>query len=332
MAEKVIVLGIDHPHVFALANDVKETDSLELAGVWCAQEDQKAQASEKMGVPVITTVEEALALKPALVIIGALPCDRAKLAVQATKAGASVLVDKPLALNEQSLDEVIAASTEANRPVIAYYPYRGHPLVTAAKDLVDAGRIGKLVRIFCAGPHKLNAPTRPDWHWTREGNGGAMIDIGSHHADLMCWFMGEAPVSTTAFHTNLSQPEHPEFQDFAQAQFEFPSGALGHIEVDWLNPASFNNFGDTRFWFQGTEGKIELRLGDEVSGYLWTNDVAGEALKPNEVDMQAWDRKLLTDLAAGKTGEIPQEDVWRTSRVTLAAFASAEQAGQKVSI
>lgn len=329
---KVVVLGTDHPHVFALAEAARDGEKTELVGVYDADAAQRSTATDKLGVAGFASVDEALAAEPALVLIGAVPSERAKLAQAAVEAGAAVLVDKPLALNEAALTSLQSAVAQHGKPVIVYYPYRGDGLVLAARRAIEAGRIGKLVRIFAAGPHKLNAPTRPGWHWTRAGNGGALIDIGSHHADLCCWIAGASPTWLSATHDNFSQPDHPEFQDFAQGQMRFPDGTLAHLEVDWLNPASMKHFGDTRFWFQGTRGKIELRLGDEKSGYLWTNEVAQQPLTPAEIDMDAWTQQLVDDLATGQPPAIPQDEVWRTSRVTLSLFASAERGGEPITL
>lgn len=326
----VVVLGVDHPHVFELAVAARESVETQLLGVYAADAAQRQRATEELGVASFRSVEEALATHPSLVLIGAVPNLRASLAQRAVEAGAAVLVDKPLALTSKALESLRKAVETRQKSAIVYYPYRGDALVLAAKRAVEAGRIGTLVRVFAAGPHKLNAHNRPAWHWTREGNGGALIDIGSHHADLCCWFAGSEPKWLSAVHGNFSQPDHPEFQDFAQGQIRFADGKLAHIEVDWLNPSSMKNFGDTRFWFQGTAGKIELRLGDEKTGYVWTNEVSQQPLEPAQIDTAAWTQQLVEDLATGRTPAIPQEDVWRATQVTLALFESAMQGGQPV--
>lgn len=328
---KVVVLGAAHPHVLSLAGSVSNVQGAELAGVWDDDPVRRAATSKKLGVSGISLLDEALALEPALALIGAVPCDRAALARRAIESGASVLADKPLAVTHQALDETIEAVRRFERPIITYYPYRGDPFIRAAKVALKAGRIGRLVRVMSCGPHKLNASTRPAWHWTRKENGGCMIDVGSHHADVCCWFADESPNWICSTHCNISQPQHPEFQDFAQAQLGFPSGAVGHVEADWLNPASMKHFGDTRTWIQGTTGKIEVRLGDERSAFIWTEDVASAPLeKLDDQDEPAWTVRLMEDLCHGRPCAIPQDEVWRASRVTLDAFDSAEAGGRAI--
>ena len=327
-----VVLGTDHPHVYGLARLAQEAPATELAGVWAHTAEQREQAAERTGVPTFENLDDALALKPAIVMIGAVPGERAQLAIRALEQGAAALIDKPLALTHDDLKQLQAACEKYGKPVMPYYPFRAYPLVLAAKKLLEDGAIGRLVRIFAAGPHKLNAPTRPDWHWTRQGNGGALIDIASHHADLCCWIAGQAPNQIIATHGNLTQPDHPEFQDFAQAMLRFPDGVFGHIEVDWLNPTSMKNFGDTRFWFQGATGKIELRLGDDMSGHLWNDEVAAQPIQPLDSDAHQWGIKLVQDMVTGQPTDIPQEQVWLASKVTLVAFDSARQNGKPLAM
>lgn len=331
--KNVVVLGAAHPHIFGLA---KTAASLEGFKVTCVY-DQDAQvrdaAAAKLGVPAVADLDKALADKPVLALVGAVPTYRAELCARAAQAGAGVLVDKPLALTHADLDDLIKRVTAAGKPLSVYYPYRGSAPVLAAKAAVEQGRIGKLVRVMSFGPHKLNAPTRPDWHWTRKGNGGALIDIGAHHFDLCHWLAGGKPSVVTAMHANFDQPSHKEFQDIAQAQIRFDNGVLGHVEVDWINPTAMKNFGDTRVWLAGTKGKIEIRMGDEKSVLLYNDQVAGEKLDESAfVADEAWDQKLMLELAAGRQGVVSLSDIWTTSRLSLCAFESAEKGSTPVNV
>lgn len=329
---KFVILGAAHPHVLGIAHHALTHAGAVLAGVYEPDPNCRQKAASTLGdVRFLDTPQQALDAGAQLALIGALPRDRAKLAREAVAAGVPALVDKPLALTHQALDQLVEAVQRHGKPILAYYPFRGYPQLRAAKAALEAGRIGQLVRVFTSGPHKINASQRPDWHWTREGNGGALIDIGSHHADLCCWFTGEEPVWISASHTNLTQPNHPEFQDFAHATLRFPSGRLAHFEVDWLNPASTKSFGDSRIWLQGSTGKIEIRLGDANTVHIWTEQAAQEPLDFSDYeDLADWSAKLMADLVAGRPTPISQEEVWRASRVSLAAFDSAQQQGQPV--
>lgn len=323
-----VVLGTAHPHIFGIAAHAAQIPGVKLVGVYDEDPARRAAAAERLKLPALATLEAALANDVKLTLIGAVPSQRAHLAARSVAAGAAVLADKPLALTPEALQEVIDAVERHGKPVSVYYPYRGHSHVLAARAALQAGRIGQLVRVFSCGPHKLNAPTRPDWHWSAEHNGGIFIDIGSHHLDLCCWLAGGTPQWLSALGGNRTMPQHPGFQDFGQAQLRFPNGVFGHVEVDWLNPTKMKNFGDTRVWLQGTTGKIELRLGDEVSAKIWNDQVAGEDLDVAAHALEpSWDHQLFAALLRGEVGPIPQAEIWRASRVSIAAQRCAASGG-----
>jgi len=321
----IAVLGTAHPHVMQMAQEVHQVPGAKVVGIYDEDAGRLKAAAEQLKAPAFADLDDLLSRRPKVALVGAVPSDRAKLAERALRAGAAAVVDKPLALSADDLALVRRASEQTGKRVIVLYPYRGHPLVRAARRAVREGRIGKLVRIFAAGPHKVNAPTRPEWFWHPKTNGGIFEDIGSHHIDFCCWMTDDSPVWACAMEGNFDQPDHPEFRDFGQALLRFGSGVQAHVEVDWLNPHSMRNFGDTRFWVLGTSGKIELRLGDEVSGQIWTNTAAAQPLAGEGPDMGAWINQLIENLLHDRPVEIEPEEVWRTSAATLMAQAAAER-------
>lgn len=320
----IAVLGTAHPHVMQVALEAHHVPGAKLIGVYDEDSARRKAAAEQLNVSAFSDLQALLALKPKLALVGSVPNDRAKLTEKALRGGAAVLVDKPLALNHDDLAMVRRAAEETGRRVIVLYPYRGHPLTRAARRAVMEGRIGKLVRIFAAGPHKVNASIRSDWFWHPRTNGGIFVDIGSHHVDFCCWISGQSPTWVSAREGNFAQPNHPDFRDFGHALLRFESGALAHVEVDWLNPVSMKNFGDTRFWIAGTTGKIEVRLGDEVSGQIWTDKAAAEPLAGEGPDMGVWTNQLVENLLADRPVEIAQDEVWRTSAATLMVQKAAD--------
>lgn len=330
---KVIVLGTAHPHIFGMVANARLVPNAEIVGVWDDDAARLAKAAEALKTPAFDSLDKALATKPDVALVAAVPGDRASVAIRALEAGVPSLVDKPLAVTHASLDKLIAAQQRAKLGVIAYYPYRGTPHILAAKAALDAGRIGKIVRVFSAGPHQLNTMVRPDWHFSRAGNGGILVDTASHHIDIACFFTGQSPNWVCGRHGNFSKPDKPEFQDFGHAILNFPGGAMAHVEVDWLNPSSMKYFGDTRTWIQGTAGKIEVRIGDVVSAEIWTDKLNQQPLDLSAFQPEEkWCAKLILDLANRAPTIITQDEVWKTSRATLHAFDSAAAGGVPVKI
>ena len=313
-----------------MSRGAHSSSKVELAGVYDSDADLLYAASEHLQVPGFSNLDKALGTGPSVALVGSVPAQRCELARRALDVGASVLVDNPPVLTHESLDDLMVAVERSGRSVVTYQPGRGEPLVLAARTAYDAGRIGKLVRVFANGPHKIRVGKRSAWHWTRVGNGGIFIDIAGHSFDLCCWFANANPETISAVHGNTSWPQHPEFQDFGQVQIRFANGVLANIEADWLTADSMKTYGDTRLWLQGTKGKIEVYMGDRTSAKIWTDEVGGADLEPVHTGVDAWTVQLIEDLAARCDCSIPQHEVWRSARASLLAFDSAVAAGRQV--
>lgn len=321
---KAVILGAAHKHIFKIASHCRACPSAELLGVYDADAGLRQMAVERLQIPAFDSVEQALAGKPDIVLIGAVPGERAELARQGLAHGAAALVDKPTVVTHEALDGLMGDVERYGKAVITYLPYRGDPRVRAAKAALKAGRIGELVQVGYSGPLSMKADSRPDWHWRRSDNGGILIDIGTHGMDLCCWIAEQEPIWISALHYNFSKPEYPEFQDFAQAQLRFSSGQIAHMQVDWLAQTGSR----TQLCIQGTEGRIEIALGTKPFGYIYTSQAGPEELDISEFPpAEKWSSQLIEDLAMGRACDIKQAEVWRTCRAVLCAFDSAQNQG-----
>ena len=99
----------------------------------------------------------------------------APIAMAAAKAGVHVLCEKPLAVDLQSADAMIAACREAGVQLAVSHQYRFSPLYRRAKDWIARGRIGQLRAIREVGKG-------------REA-GFELMEMGVHYFDEMDFFL-----------------------------------------------------------------------------------------------------------------------------------------------
>lgn len=138
----------------------------------------------------------ALALATAAVIASPNAChlDDARAAIAAS---CHVLVEKPLAHKEDGVAELLAAAGEKNLRVAVAHNLRFHPVVEAAKKIIDDGALGELksANFVCSS-------YLPDWrpgqdhrqNYTADAaTGGVLFDI-SHEFDLAYYLLGAAEV------------------------------------------------------------------------------------------------------------------------------------------
>jgi predicted dehydrogenase len=155
---------------------------------------------------------------------------------------------------------VRAVQKETGRIYSVFYVERLENAATVhAAELVKKGAIGKVVQTIGLGPHRLNAPTRPEWFFRKAQYGGILTDIASHQADQFLYITGSRSAEVVhASVANNAHPEHPELEDFGEALFKGDGGS-GYMRVDWYTPDGLNTWGDGRLIILGTEGYIEAR-------------------------------------------------------------------------
>jgi predicted dehydrogenase len=203
----------------------------------------------------------------ALVLIAAVPEERARLAIEAMRHGKDVMVDKPGCTSLDQLAEIKRVVAETGRIWSVDFSERFEvEAVTKADQLVRAGAIGKVVQTVGLGPHRLNRATRPPWFFERRRYGGILCDIASHQVDQFLHFTGSADAEIVASAVgNFANPDDPGLEDFGEMLLRSPSGQ-GYIRVDWYTPDALPTWGDGRLTILGTEGYIELRKYVDVGG------------------------------------------------------------------
>ena len=262
MPLKLGILGIDHGHIFGMLSN--------MLGEGCTANrywtDGPAVTEDKFRTvfPDLEKVEDRRRIleDPTIdmILISAVPEDRAGLAIEAMQAGKDVMVDKPGCTTLDQLAALRDTQAATGRIWSVNFSERFQvPAVTKAEELVFGGAIGRVVQTVGLGPHKKNPKTRPPWFFERQRYGGILCDIGSHQIDQFLHFTGSETAEIAHAHVeNTTHPEEPGFQDFGEVVLRSPTGH-GYIRVDWFTPNGLPTWGDGRLFIQGMEGHIELR-------------------------------------------------------------------------
>ena len=196
-----------------------------------------------------------------LVAGAAVTSERCGLGIRVMEAGKDYFTDKaPLTTLEQ-LDQAKAAVARTGRKYSVYYSERLHvETAVYASQLIEAGAIGRVLQVLGMGPHRLSAPSRPDWFFQKDKYGGILCDIGSHQMEQILHYTGASDAQVVRSQiANYNNPEHPELDDFGDASVVTDSGATGYFRCDWFTPDGLQTWGDGRTFILGTEGYIEQR-------------------------------------------------------------------------
>jgi predicted dehydrogenase len=149
----------------------------------------------------------------------------ASLTVRALEAGQAVFVEKPLAVTNDQLDEVIAAWEAAPSPLVMVgFNRRFAPQVVRIKQLVDA------VEEPCSFVMTVNAGIIPGDSWVHDphSGGGRIVGEGCHFIDLLRFLAG-SPI--TACHAApLGRVGGLQItEDKTSITLTFANGAVGTV-------------------------------------------------------------------------------------------------------
>jgi len=265
---KFSVIGVNHGHIYSMAEAVIRGGGQMVS--FHAKEPDLAQAFAKRFPQAKQAATEKEILEDAsiqLVLSSIIPDERAPLGVRVMQHGKDYMVDKPGITALDQLADVRRVQKETKRIYSIMYSERLENQATVkAGELVKAGAIGNVIQTIGLGPHRMNAPTRPDWFFDKKRFGGIITDIGSHQFDQYLFFTNTTKAEIVASQVgNVHHPNYPAFEDFGDVILRGNGGA-GYIRVDWFTPDGLNSWGDGRLTILGTEGYIEIRKNIDIAG------------------------------------------------------------------
>lgn len=259
---KIAAVALDHGHIYGMCNGLTEAGA-DLKWVYDPDPAKVARfCKEFPGVKIAGSEAEILEDEEVQLVAGAaVTSKRCDLGMRVMDAGKDYFTDKaPLTTLEQ-LDRAKAKVKATGRKYMVYYSERLHvECAVYAGDLIENGAIGKVVQVIGLGPHRLSAPSRPDWFFQKKDYGGILCDIGSHQIEQFLYY-GKVKDGTIVRSQigNYNHPDYPGLDDFGDCNIVGDNGVTNYFRVDWFTPDGLSTWGDGRTIILGTEGYIELR-------------------------------------------------------------------------
>ena len=262
------VIGLNHGHIYGQTDAVMSGGG-ELVSFYATEPELIAPFQERYPQARLVRGESEILEDPSidLVVSASIPNERAPLGIRAMQHGKDYLADKPGVTTLEQLAEVRRVQADTGRIYSILYSERlSNRAAQRAGELVKAGAIGRVVQTIGTGPHRINAPSRPEWFWDRDRFGGIICDIGSHQIDQFLFFTGSTEAEVVSSQVgNLNHADHPGFEDFGDVMLR-GNGGTGYLRVDWFTPDGLGTWGDGRLTILGTDGYIELRKYIDIAG------------------------------------------------------------------
>ena len=229
---------VGHFHAHALKN-IPESEFTAV----CSRNINKARLfAEQYGVKAYSDPEEMIADSGIQSVSICTPHPaHAEAAVKAARAGAHVLVEKPLASSLEDCNAMIEAAEENHVVLGTMCQRRFYSPCQRIKKAIDDGKIGKPVlgTVNMLGWRDEAYYQSDSWRGTWKGEGGGvLVNQAPHQLDLLQWYMG--PIDELyGYWSNLNHP-YIEVEDTAIAVIKFKNGGIGNIVVsNSMNPALY---------------------------------------------------------------------------------------------
>jgi len=191
---RIGVIGCGGFGLFALQH-FTQIPGVKLVGMAGTHREAAYAAARRFGVPDIVEVE-ALVEQPDLdlVYISTPPFLHYPQAMAALRAGKHVICEKPLALNLEQADEMIATARERGLLLVADLMQRYNPLFDTVRRLIESKVLGELLHAYFENYATDEGLPPEHWFWDRSKSGGIFVEHGVHFFDLFEGWLGRGEV------------------------------------------------------------------------------------------------------------------------------------------
>ena len=219
-----------------------------LAGI-VTRDPRKAEAYD---APAWQDLESALAESEADAVYVATPVFlHAPQTIACLRAGRHVLCEKPMALNYPDACSMQRVAEQTRRLLGVAYYRRMYPKVNRARELMEAGVIGRPFLAEATSHDWFSPGLGRDWLADPAlAGGGPLYDIASHRIDLMNYLFGK-PVRASGHVSTLVHAVAVE--DNATVLIEYESGVRGAVDVRWHSRVARDEFR-----IRGVDGELNL--------------------------------------------------------------------------
>ena len=252
------------------------------------------------------------------------------LAREALLAGKHVFVEKPLTLQEEQGEEIIAVARKKRCTLMVGHLLQYHPVFIRLKEMTRAGELGRINYIYS---HRLNLGKI-----RREEN--ILWSFAPHDISMILALAGEEPESILSTGGNYL---HKRIADVTTTHLEFPSGMKAHIFVSWLHPFKDQKlvvvgdrkmavFDDTQPWAEKLllyPHEIRWQGNLPVPSKAEAERVEGiRELEPLRRECE----HFLECISAGKTPVTDGREGLRVLRILNASQQSLDESGRRISL
>ena len=226
----------------------QKSDVVNLLGIYDIDPKKTTLARER-GIFAYDSLEGVLADDRVDLVTVAIPNDsHLGTVVAALKAGKNVICEKPVAMNSEELDQMIAAAEESGKKFAVHQNRRFDIDFLAMKQIKESGELGNIINIESRIHGSRGIPS--DWRGEKEHGGGMVLDWGVHLIDQLLQIFDE---KIEKVYCTLDHITNNEVDDGFKLTIYFEGGKSAYIEV-----GTYNFIAMPRFFMRAEKGSAMI--------------------------------------------------------------------------
>ena len=133
--------------------------------------------------------------RPDTVIVTTVDAFHHRYIVRAMELGCDAITEKPMTIDAPRCRTILDAVSRTGRKLTVAFNYRWRPGCTLVRKLLREGAIGEIVHVDLS--YLLDTSHGADyfrrWHREKDKSGGLLVHKGTHHFDLVNWWLDAVP-------------------------------------------------------------------------------------------------------------------------------------------
>jgi predicted dehydrogenase len=197
---RIGLIGCGQIAQLAHLNIVRALPDARLAAI-AETDEERREAARRLapGTPIVSDFRDLLDLDGIdAVVVSLPPAMHAESAIAAHESGRHVYLEKPLATDLRGAKGVLEAWRASGKVGMIGFNYRFNRLFRETKRVLHGASLGKPVAVRTVFSSAIRP--RPEWMRRRESGGGVLLDLGSHHVDMVRFLFGEVSEVACSVH------------------------------------------------------------------------------------------------------------------------------------
>ena len=133
--------------------------------------------------------------RPDTVIVTTVDAFHHRYIVRAMELGCDAITEKPMTIDAPKCGAILDAVRRTGQRLTVAFNYRWRPGCTLVRKLLREGTIGEIVHVDLS--YLLDTSHGADyfrrWHREKDKSGGLLVHKGTHHFDLVNWWLDAVP-------------------------------------------------------------------------------------------------------------------------------------------